>query len=89
MIIQKYKITTEIQASIQIAIELDTRMDKPEVNKDGSVDLYFGAKRPKGNEKNWVPTNPKKGFFVVFRFYGPTEGYINKTWTLNDFKLPN
>ena len=62
-------------------------MDKPEVNKDGSVDLYFGAKAPKGKEKNWVPTNAKKGFFVVFRFYGPEEGYIDKTWVLNDFEL--
>lgn len=23
---------------------------------------------------------PKKGFFVVFRFYEPLEGYIQKTW---------
>jgi hypothetical protein len=22
-----------------------------------------------------------------FRFYGPTEGYIDKTWVLNDFEL--
>ena len=27
-----------------------------------------------------------KGFFLVFRFYGPTEGYIDKTWVLNDFE---
>ncbi|MGB5460055.1 MAG: DUF1214 domain-containing protein, partial [Eudoraea sp.] len=61
--------------------------DNPEVNADGSVDVYFGAKAPKGKEKNWVPTNAEKGFFVVFRFYGPEEGYINKTWVLNDFEL--
>ena len=40
-------------------------------------------------EKNWVPTNPDKGFFVVFRFYGPLEGYIKKTWVLNDFERVN
>jgi hypothetical protein len=50
------------------------------------VDVYFGPTAPKGKEKNWVPTNPDKGFFVVFRFYGPLEGYINKTWVLNDFE---
>ena len=44
---------------------------------------------PKGKEKNWVPTNPDKGFFVVFRFYGPLEGYIDKTWVLDDFELVN
>jgi len=62
-------------------------LDDPEVNADGSVDVYFGPKEPKGKEKNWVPTNPKKGFFLVFRFYGPEEGYINKSWVLNDLEL--
>jgi len=61
--------------------------ENPVANADGSVDVYFGSKAPKGKEKNWVPTNAKKGFFVVFRFYGPEEGYINKTWKLNDFEL--
>jgi len=27
------------------------------------------------------------GFFVVFRFYGPLKGYIDKTWVLSDFEL--
>ena len=31
------------------------------------------------HEKNWIKTAPTKGFFVVFRFYCPTEGYIEKT----------
>jgi hypothetical protein len=61
--------------------------DNPVANPDGSVDVYFGPKAPEGKEKNWVPTNPDKGFFVVFRFYGPTEGYIEKTWVLNDIEL--
>lgn len=59
---------------------------KPEVNDDGSVDIYFGPKKPEGG-KNWIKTDPNKGFFVVFRFYGPLEGYIEKTWVLNDFEL--
>lgn len=61
-------------------------MSKPEVNADGSVDMYFGPKCPEGKEKNWIKTDPAKGFFVVFRFYGPEEGYIKKTWVLNDFE---
>ncbi len=61
--------------------------EKPVANADGSVDVYFGPKAPKGMEKNWVPTNPEKGFFLVFRFYGPEEGYINKAWVLNDLEL--
>ena len=61
--------------------------EKPVANADGSVDVYFGPKAPEGMEKNWVPTNPEKGFFLVFRFYGPLEGYIDKTWVLNDLEL--
>jgi len=62
-------------------------MDDPEINEDGTIHLYFSAKVPKGKEKNWVPINPDKGFFLVFRFYGPLEGYINKSWTLNDLEI--
>ena len=58
----------------------------PEVNEDGSVDIYFGATAPEGKEKNWIKPDPAMGFFVVFRFYGPLEGYIEKTWVLNDFE---
>lgn len=60
---------------------------KPEVNADGSVDIYSGPEAPAGKEKNWIKTVPGKGWFVVFRFYGPLEGYIEKTWVLNDFEL--
>jgi hypothetical protein len=62
-------------------------LDDPAVNADGTVDVYFGPKAPKGKEKNFIKTDPDKGFFVVFRFYGPLEGYIEKTWVLNDFEL--
>jgi hypothetical protein len=62
-------------------------LDDPVANPDGSVDVYFGAKAPAGKEKNWVPTHPDKGFFLVFRFYGPMEGYIDKTWVLDDLEL--
>jgi hypothetical protein len=62
-------------------------LDNPVVNADGTVDVYFGPKSPEGKEANWVPTVPGKGFFLVFRFYGPTEGYINKTWVPNDLEL--
>ena len=62
-------------------------MRDPVANADGSVDVYFGPKAPGAKEKNWIKTDPAKGFFVVFRFYGPLEGYIDKTWVMNDFEL--
>ena len=60
--------------------------DKLMVNKDGSVDLYFGPKAPKGWETNWIETLPKKGFFVWFRAYHPTESLFDGSWMLDDVK---
>jgi hypothetical protein len=49
-------------------------------NKDGSYDLYFAPKAPKGFENNWLETIPGKGLFVAFRMYGPEKAWIDKTW---------
>lgn len=57
-----------------------------EINKDGSVDVYFGPKAPSGKEANWVPTSAGKKFFLLFRFYGPEAAVFTKTWQLNDFE---
>ena len=63
-------------------------LGKPKANADGSVDIFFSAEMPKNiNKENWIKTDPKKGFFVVFRFYGPLEEYIEKSWVMNDFEL--
>jgi len=42
-------------------------------NADGSVDIYFGPQAPEGKSTNWVPTEAKGGFEVLFRFYGPQQ----------------
>lgn len=51
-------------------------------NSDGSYDVYFGPQIPEGYENNWVKTNEGDGFFVIFRFYSPTEAYYDKSWQL-------
>ncbi|BDY05261.1 DUF1254 domain-containing protein [Ferrimonas sp. YFM] len=56
-------------------------------NADGSYDLYFGPKPPKGFENNWVETIPGKGWFTVFRIYGPLEPWIEKSWRLGEIKV--
>jgi hypothetical protein len=61
--------------------------DKFAVNKDGSIDLYFGPKAPKGKESNWIQTVPKKGWFVLLRLYSPTEPWFDKTWRPGDIEL--
>jgi hypothetical protein len=56
-----------------------------QVNGDGSVDVYFGPAAPAGKEPNWVPTNPRGEFEVLFRFYGPEQSlFEKKTWQLPD-----
>ena len=55
-------------------------------NGDGSVELFFAPNPPEGQEPNWVPTNPKGGFEVLFRFYGPQQPLFDKTWQLPDLE---
>jgi hypothetical protein len=55
-------------------------------NADGSVDVYFGPQTPAGKETNWVPTDPKGQFEVLFRLYGPEKAYADKTWKLPDIE---
>ena len=56
-------------------------------NVDGTVDLYLGPKAPKGSEANWIPTDPRRKFEVMFRLYGPTKALFGKTWKLPDLEL--
>jgi len=72
----------------QGAADLSSRMDL-EKNADGSVDLYFGPTKPAGANRNWVKTNPGRGWFPYFRFYGPLEGYFDKSWQLPDIEKVN
>jgi hypothetical protein len=53
-------------------------------NPDGSTDIYFGPKSPPGNESNWVPTDPKRQFELLFRLYGPKKELFDRTWKLPD-----
>ena len=55
-------------------------------NDDGSMDVYFGPKAPEGKESNWVPTNAKRGFEVLFRLYGPEKDFFDKKWVLPDIE---
>ena len=54
---------------------------------DGSYDIYFGPKAPKGKEKNWIQTVPGKGFWLILRLYGPLEPWFDKTWRPGKIKL--
>jgi len=58
--------------------------DKPEVNADGSIDVWFGPKAPKGKENNWIKILPGEGWSILFRLYGPEQSYFDKTWKPED-----
>jgi hypothetical protein len=58
----------------------------PNVNGDGSIDIYFGPDAPQGHEYNWIRTVPGKGWFVLMRFYGPLDPFFDKTWKPGDIE---
>ncbi len=61
-----------------------TGLDKMKKNADGSVDVYFAPKAPRGMKSNWIPTG--EDFFLLFRLYGPDKPLFEKTWRLGDVK---
>jgi hypothetical protein len=65
---------------------IDSNMKKVKKNSDGSVDIYFGPKPPKGKESNWLPTDPKRRFFLLARFYGPEPALLDGSFELNDIE---
>jgi hypothetical protein len=67
-------------------VGLDSYDEQIKRNPDGSVDIYAGPKPPKGQEANWIPTLAGKGWFPFFRFYGPDEPLIQRTWKLPDIE---
>ena len=69
--------------------EINPNVNKLKMNKDGSVDLFFGPAAPRGMDSNWVQTIPGKSWFAYFRWYGPTQAFYDKSWSLPDLeKLP-
>jgi len=66
---------------------IDSTQKQLRKNDDGSVDIYFGPKAPKGKESNWLPTDPERRFFLLFRFYGPEPALFDNSFELNDIEL--
>lgn len=60
----------------------------PQMNNNGSCTLYFGPEIL-NDGVNYLPTGNAENYFLLFRFYGPTESYSNNRWLLDDMeKLP-
>ena len=57
------------------------------VNKDGSVTIYIGPEKPKGQkEKNWIPTVAGKAWFPYLRLYSPKKAFLDRKWILPDIE---
>jgi hypothetical protein len=78
----------QLDAPTQVA-DISSRKETLRRNDDGSVDLYVAPKPLKGWENNWIEAIPGKAWFAYFRFYGPTEGYFNRSYALPDFEEMN
>jgi len=62
--------------------------DKPnhEANAGDSMDLFIGAKVPKGLESNWIPTQGKHAL-PVRRLYGGVGAFWDKSFKMPDVEL--
>jgi hypothetical protein len=77
---------SELQTSQPFPSKNNQR-DQLIANADGSVDLYFGPEAPAGKEANWIATVPGKGWFALFRLYGPLAPWFDKTWKPGEIEL--
>ena len=53
-------------------------------NDDGSIDIVFAPEPPGGREANWIKTVPGKGWFAIFRLYGPLQPWFDRSWIPED-----
>ena len=66
---------------------LDSYREGMKKNADGSIDIYFAPKAPKGQESNWLQTVPGKSWFIALRMYGPLQPWIDQTWRPGEIEL--
>ena len=59
---------------------------KMKPNDDQSVTLYVGPEAPEGYDNNWIPTSGKAPY-LMFRFYGPTDAFYDKSFRLREVEL--
>jgi len=70
---------SELQTSQPFPSKYNKR-DTLVTNADGSIDVYFGPEAPAGKQANWMQTVPGRGWFTIFRLYGPLDAWFDKTW---------
>ena len=59
-------------------------MNDLDINDDGSITLTIGPEPPSG-ARNWLTTVPGRGWFSLYRFYGPTQRFFDGAYKPGDF----
>jgi hypothetical protein len=61
------------------------QFDKPPMNSDGSLDIYFGPTKPDGiDARNWIQTLPNRAFIAALRLNGVAAEFYDQTWKPDD-----
>lgn len=62
--------------------------DKPQYNRDGSLDIYLQNTSPGADkERNWLPA-PRGAFTLAMHVYAPKKAALDGTWTLPTVTRP-
>jgi hypothetical protein len=60
-------------------------MNKVAANADGSIDLFFGARKPTNvADSNWIQTDDGRDFLVALRLYGTGVEFFDQSWKPDD-----
>ena len=60
-------------------------MSKVAKNADGSIDLYFGPRKPDNvADSNWIQTVEGRDFLVALRLYGTGVEFYDQSWKPDD-----
>lgn len=87
LVVYDTQMRSELQTPDQAFPSINSKIAQLDYNKDGSVDIYFGPKAPKGHEHNWIQTVPGKSWFLAIRYYGPLKPFYDKTWKPSEIEL--
>ncbi|MEM1360634.1 MAG: DUF1254 domain-containing protein [Pseudomonadota bacterium] len=68
---------------------IDSIQNDPQLNEDGSIDVYFAPQAPQGWEQNWVQTIPGKSWFTILRMYGPEEEWLSGNYVPGEIEKLN
>lgn len=59
-------------------------MNGIDANDDGTISLFVGPNPPEGST-HWMKSVPGRGWFSLYRFYGPTRDFFDGEYKVGDF----